>query len=210
MLLVEADGPLGLAQGGVGEAQVAEGVPLAPPVADLARDDQLLLVEADGPLGLAQGGVGEAQVAEGVPLAPPVADLAHDDQLLLVEADGPLGLAQGGVGEAQVAEGVPLAPAVADLAHDDQLLLVEADGPLGLAQVGVGEAQRSQELSDQLRPHGLGDRLGQERLQQTQTLSDSAAILQPLRGRSQQLERPVVLARLEQMMARLDVGLNVG
>ena len=59
-LLVEADGPLHLAQVGVGDAQVAEGGPLAPPVADLARDGQVLLVEADGPLHLAQGGVGEA------------------------------------------------------------------------------------------------------------------------------------------------------
>ena len=75
-LLVEADGFLHLAQGGVGDAQVAEGVALAPPVADLAGDRQVLLVEADGLLHLAQGGVGEAQVAEGVPLAPPVADLA--------------------------------------------------------------------------------------------------------------------------------------
>ncbi|HKM82808.1 MAG TPA: hypothetical protein VJY15_17835 [Candidatus Acidoferrum sp.] len=61
-LFEQADGPLGLAQGGVGIAQVAEGGPLAPPVADLARNRPVLLVEADGPLGLAQGGVGEAQV----------------------------------------------------------------------------------------------------------------------------------------------------
>ena len=75
-LFEQADGPLGLAQGGVGEAQVAEGGPLAPPVADLARNRQVPLDEVDGPLDLAQGGVGIAQIAEGGPLAPPVADLA--------------------------------------------------------------------------------------------------------------------------------------
>ena len=93
-LLVESDGPLHLAQVGVGVAQVAQGVPLALPVADLACDGQVLLVEADGPLHLAQVGVGDAQVAQGVPLALPVADLACDGQVLLVESDGPLRLAQ--------------------------------------------------------------------------------------------------------------------
>ena len=53
-LLVEADGPLHLAQAVVSEAQVAEGAPLALPVADRAGDGQVLLVEADGPLHLAQ------------------------------------------------------------------------------------------------------------------------------------------------------------
>ena len=75
-MLVKADGLLRLAQVGVGDAQVAEVGPLAPPVADLAGDHQRLLVKPDGPLGLAQVGVGDAQVAEVGALAPPVADFA--------------------------------------------------------------------------------------------------------------------------------------
>ena len=75
-LFKQADRLLRLAQGGVGEAQVAEGAPLAEAIADLARDRQPLLVEADRLLHLAQGGVGEAQAAEGAPLAVAIADLA--------------------------------------------------------------------------------------------------------------------------------------
>ncbi len=74
----------------------------------------------------------------------------------------------------------PLAPAIADRAQDRQGLLVEADGPLGLAQGVVGEADDPQQWADPNGRHGGPDGLGQERLQQTQTLSDSAAILQPL------------------------------
>ncbi len=133
-----------------------------------------------------------------------------DHERLLVEADGPLRLAQGGVGEAQVAEGGPLAPAVADLAIDRQVLLVEADGPLRLAQEIMGQAQHSQEPADRLRPQGAADRLGQERFQEAQPLAHAAVILQPVRDRSQPLERPVVLARLEQMVPGLNVGLDVG
>ena len=50
---MELDGPLRLAQLGVGDAQAAQGGALAAAVADLPRDGEPLLVELDGPLRLA-------------------------------------------------------------------------------------------------------------------------------------------------------------
>ena len=63
-LLKELDGAAGLAQVGVGKAQVAEHATFASAVASLACDLEALLIELDGAAGLAQVGVGNAQVAE--------------------------------------------------------------------------------------------------------------------------------------------------
>ena len=59
---------------GVGLPQIAQGVALAPPVADLARDHQRLLVVADRLLHLPQEVVGCSQAAQTIALAAPVAD----------------------------------------------------------------------------------------------------------------------------------------
>ena len=63
-LLVELDGLARLAQGGVGNAQVAERGAFAAAVADLAGDRPAPARSTRWPCGLAQGGVGNAQVAE--------------------------------------------------------------------------------------------------------------------------------------------------
>ena len=75
---MELDGFSGLAQVGVGQAQVAQSVTFAPSVADLSGDGQVLLVELDGLAVLAQGGVGSAQVAQVCSFAPSVPDLSID------------------------------------------------------------------------------------------------------------------------------------
>jgi hypothetical protein len=81
---VVLDGLVGLAEVAVGNAEIAEGVTLAVPVADLAGDGEALIVKVDGLPGLAEGGPGEAEIAEGVALALPVADLAGDGEVLPV------------------------------------------------------------------------------------------------------------------------------
>ena len=63
-LLVGADGAAGVAQGGVGQTEVAQVGAFAAAVADLAGDGQRLLVGADGAAGVAQVGVGQTQVGE--------------------------------------------------------------------------------------------------------------------------------------------------
>ena len=60
-LLVVLDGPPHLAQGRIGNAQVAQMLPLAAAVADLPADHQGLLVVLDGPPHLAQGRIRQAQ-----------------------------------------------------------------------------------------------------------------------------------------------------
>jgi hypothetical protein len=55
---VELDRPAGLAQGGIGQPQVVEVLPLAAAVADLAVDFQRLLVELDRLAGFALADIG--------------------------------------------------------------------------------------------------------------------------------------------------------
>src|SRR2546428_81369 len=63
----------GLAEVGIGDAEIAERIALAAPVADLARDDQGLLIIVDRRPGLAKVLIGEAGIAEPIALAAPVA-----------------------------------------------------------------------------------------------------------------------------------------
>ena len=69
------DGAAGLAQVGVGNAQIAQRIALPAAVADLTRNHKPLLVQLDGAAGFAQVGVGQAQVAQGIAIPAAVADL---------------------------------------------------------------------------------------------------------------------------------------
>ena len=152
-LLQQARGLLDLAQAGVGEPEVAEGIALAPPVANLASDDKPPLVVPDGLFDLAQAGVGDAEVPEGIALALPVAHLACDDEHPLAVFDRLLGLTHSGIGEAEVAEALTLATAVANLACDDEPLLVISDGLLDLAQPLMRECRDTDQPAEQFGRH---------------------------------------------------------
>jgi hypothetical protein len=62
---VELDGLAHVAQDRVCDAEIAEAVAFAAPVADLAGDDETLLEELDSLARVTQVGVCEAEIAEG-------------------------------------------------------------------------------------------------------------------------------------------------
>src|SRR6185295_18084087 len=61
---VQVDRLPGLAEVGVGVAQIAEGVAFAAPISDLAGDGQVLFEAFDRPVSFTESGVGDPQVAE--------------------------------------------------------------------------------------------------------------------------------------------------
>ena len=73
-MLVKLDGLARVAQFGVGDAEVAQGIAFATPVADLARDRQGLLVKLDGLARVAQRVMGEAEVTQGAAFGGGVTD----------------------------------------------------------------------------------------------------------------------------------------
>ena len=125
-------------------AQIAVRVALAPPVAHLARDLELLLIVLDCPPRFAQGGIGHAQIAVRDAFAPAVADLARDREPLLMMLDRPAWLAQSRIGNAQIAERIRLGPPVADFARDRELLHMKLDSPARLAQVPIKNTQSAE------------------------------------------------------------------
>jgi hypothetical protein len=64
LFFIEFDGFAGVAQGGIGIPQIAEGISFAAAVADLTVNCQRLFMEFDGFAGVAQGGIGKPQIAE--------------------------------------------------------------------------------------------------------------------------------------------------
>ena len=95
-------------------------LPSPHPVADLARDRELLLVELDRPPRLAEVRPGRPDCRARCPRPAGRRSRARS-RALLVELDRPPRLAEGRPGVAQIAERGALAPPVADLARDRQL-----------------------------------------------------------------------------------------
>ena len=117
LLLVELDRLARLAEIGPGDAQIAQRVALATPVADLTRDREALLVELDRLARLAEIRPGDAQIAERAALAAPIADLTRDREALLVEARSPCARSPSDPAQravAQIAERVALAAPLAE------------------------------------------------------------------------------------------------
>jgi hypothetical protein len=107
-LLKTAFGFLDLAQISELVPQIAEGIALPSPVADLARDHQRLLIRADSLLNLAQSSIGDAQIAEDSTLTLPVADLVKDRQRCPVVTDGLFDVAQSGESQCDRPQQPPL------------------------------------------------------------------------------------------------------
>jgi hypothetical protein len=70
------------------QARVPQRVRLAPALADVTRNCQLLRVKVNRQMKVARVHMGIAEIAQRVRLALPVVDLTHDLQLLFVELDG--------------------------------------------------------------------------------------------------------------------------